>query len=105
METVSFNVVDEEKIISNNEKECKSQGGEWAVWGEAIDETCNLFTKDAGKECSDSIQCEAYCVVDLPEISMKNLPIEINGVCSARTKLHGCHSPVENGFVNGMICS
>lgn len=92
-------------LIPDNKEDCKVKGGEWQIWGEATDEACNLFTQDADKECADSSQCEAYCVIDLPEIVMKDLPIETSGKCTARTVWPGCYSLVEEGFVYGVVCN
>jgi hypothetical protein len=95
------------KII-DNQIDCEEQDGEWKIWGENIEEMCNLFTSDADKECSDSSECEGLCVADVPEIYLKlideNGPIEMTGNCTARTITPGCFSVVHEGFVDGIAC-
>lgn len=42
---------------------CEEQEGKWEIIGDSPSATakCNLPTADAGKECTDSSQCESYC--------------------------------------------
>ncbi|MBT4516850.1 MAG: hypothetical protein HOC78_03055 [Candidatus Komeilibacteria bacterium] len=92
-------------LAPDNQEDCEFQEGEWKIWNESTKETCNLFTDDADKECSDSSECEAYCIIDLPEIAMKDLPLETKGTCAARTIWEGCYSLVEEGLVYGIVCN
>jgi hypothetical protein len=91
-------------LVPDNQEACEFQGGEWQAWGKTTEESCNLFTTDGGKECSDSNECEAYCIADLPEILLKDLPLEITGNCTERTTWQGCYSLVEEGLVRGVVC-
>lgn len=56
---------------------CESLGGKWGNFGLLKKEQCNLPTSDAGKECSDSKQCESACVADIPFENFKK-----KGYCS-----------------------
>ncbi|MBT4209597.1 MAG: hypothetical protein HOE19_01635 [Candidatus Komeilibacteria bacterium] len=91
-------------LLSINQEDCEVEGGEWDVWGDDTEEVCNLFTTDADKECNDSSECESICIVDLPEIALKDLPIEVGGNCTARSIVPGCYSLVEEGLVYGIVC-
>ncbi len=52
-----------EKCIDTQAK-CEAMGGRWGgvVIGRGRSHGCNLPTKDAGKKCSDSSQCESGCI-------------------------------------------
>lgn len=47
-----------------NEAECKAKGGWWMGdrGGRGVTTGCNLPTRDAGKPCNDSAQCEGRCI-------------------------------------------
>lgn len=44
-------------------QECEAAGGLWGIWSNMANavESCNQATSDAGRECTDSSQCESYC--------------------------------------------
>lgn len=99
------NEEDESKFpIVSNQEECEEYGGEWGTHGEHEVELCNFITTDGGTECTDSSQCQAHCFANLPEIMLKDLPVEATGTCSDQSIWSGCWSIVEDGFVYGVIC-
>jgi hypothetical protein len=56
---------------------------------------CDLPTKDKGKTCSDSSECEGYCLS-----SMKfAIPFITKGKCSGSIHLVGCNNILEAGSV------
>lgn len=74
---------------SNSEKiECENQGGEYIEQGLSQSLTCVMPTKDFGKECIDSSECEGLC------ISENN-----KGVCSEKDTNFGCNEILENGEI------
>jgi len=50
--------------IHLTEAECKDRGGHWAgdISGRGRLTGCVLATKDAGKKCTDSSECESVCL-------------------------------------------
>ena len=61
---------------------CTAQGGTWTEkGGRGHPAGCRLPTKDGGKACTDSAQCEGACV---------------RGACSDHTPVTGC-GIMENG--------
>jgi hypothetical protein len=49
--------------LPQTEAECLSRGGEWILAGpQNVTRYCFLRTKDGGKACTSSRQCESECV-------------------------------------------
>ncbi len=48
----------------DTQAKCEAKGGRWGgtAIGRGRSPGCNLPTKDAGKKCSDSSQCESACI-------------------------------------------
>jgi len=66
-----------------------------------------LPASDAGKVCSDSSQCESYCVTELSGIEagkLKSGPVYKTGTCYGYKPAVGCHNIVMDGAVTGMVC-
>ena len=64
-------------------EDCESKGGQ-QVGCESLTPTCSLPTKDGGKPCSDSDECEQECVAPPNcEIGKTN----VKGTCAKRTFL------------------
>ena len=86
---------------------CENVGGYWGVIGLVPDGTppnCIFPTSDAGKECTDSEQCESFC--EAPEGS--NLGEEVIGNCyeyDAGLNLGGCKREVKEGIFSSGICA
>jgi len=86
------------------EAECRAKGGEWARFGVHA-HLCNVYscaprTRDGGKPCTTSRECEYQCV------SRKELPpgAEATGECVGVVSPFGCRYPVEGGRIAGRIC-
>jgi len=91
-------------LSKKQEAACREQGGEWARFGVHA-HLCNVYscaprTKDGGKPCRSSGECEYQCV------SKKELPIgtAAQGECMAIASPWGCRYPVEGGLIAGRIC-
>ena len=77
---------------------CKARGGTISTAGLAAKPHCVLPTKDAGKPCTSSAQCEAGC------IATKSPDAKAIGRCKATTEPFGCHAKVEDGKVQPVMC-
>jgi len=89
------------KDTPRDKESCEAKGGLWGPIGLSPEERCNLPTSDAGKECSDSDECEGYCVAELlPEEWSKS---GVKGQCTAWRIVVGCITLVEDGKAKG-IC-
>lgn len=91
------------------EKECKTAGGVWGQIGLFPEEQCNLPTKDGGRECTDSSQCEGKCVAKLTdeeraEVYSDKEPVRKSGGCTEMTVTTGCLAEVRDGVVKGVLC-
>lgn len=79
--------------VPTNKESCELLGGWWGTIGRMRVEICNLPTSDAGKECSDSDECEGYCIA---ELSREDWDKAIHGViyskgkCTAWISISGC---------------
>ena len=89
-----------------DQKSCEEQKGIWYPPREGkgfkLAAFCNLPTTDAGKECSDSVECQGGCVVE-KDIAKGT---SAKGKCSGRLDYseNGCANTVSEGIVNGNIC-
>ncbi len=66
-----------------------------------------LPASDSGKTCSDSRQCESYCVAELSDMGkekLKNGPFYTTGTCYRYKPAVGCHNVVMDGAVTGTLC-
>lgn len=98
---------DKTLVAPDNQAECEEHGGQWAKFGLAQLEQCNLFTTDFDTECNDSRECQGLCLAKLNlDEGQTDLaePVETTGFCSDRTIMIGCVAEVEAGFVNSIIC-
>ncbi len=79
---------------------CENIGGKWIEKSEEIDKArCSYPTEDAGNSCTDSSECESYCLA--PEDS--KVGDKVNGSCAEYTFLD-CAKEVENGQVISEWC-
>ncbi len=62
---------------------------------------CDLPTADAGKDCSDSSQCESWCAAQLTEAVEIGSPV--SGKCAGGYEW-SCISRVSNGTYAGTMC-
>lgn len=77
-----------EKALEN----CEKNGGQRVMSDHGF-EVCEQPTVDAGKACTDSSQCQEFC------IASDDTDGELNGTCSPTTPFMGCIDVIENGQV------
>ena len=81
--------------IPKTESECLEKKGYWGkvgLFGRSPE--CVISTKDAGKECSNTEDCEGYCVVPKENLGQAK---ELSGVCSKSYPLLGCITYLQDG--------
>ncbi len=86
---------------------CEALGGRWGGIGLSPEESCNLPTSDADRECSGSGECEGSCIARLSEEDWDravNGVVYTKGKCSAWKITVGCQAFVEDGRVEGILC-
>ncbi|MFQ5774930.1 MAG: hypothetical protein ACE5GS_10455 [Kiloniellaceae bacterium] len=83
---------------------CEAKGGRWLpLYKVHRFRVCVLPTQDAGRSCTDSRQCEGYC---LAERELAPGGQAAPGRCSNRAPLGGgCWNMVAEGLATGMVCS
>lgn len=74
---------------------CKRSGG--TFW--KVRSVCVLPTSDAGKECTDSSECESYCIAP----GGVEVGTQAYGKCLERTDAN-CIREVKNGLVQKQWC-
>ena len=78
--------------------ECAQAGGVWARWGLQQRYWCNLRTADAGAPCTDSNECEGWCITGEIDGPLEECPNV--GACSELTGVFGCFcSPPWHGVI------
>jgi hypothetical protein len=80
--------------------ECAAKGGTISTAGLAAKPHCVLPTRDAGKPCTSSSQCEAGCIA--PKSAPPNT--SATGRCKENTEPFGCRAHVEDGKVQPTMC-
>ena len=80
--------------------ECAAKGGTISTAGLAAKPHCVLPTRDAGRPCTSSSQCEAGCIA--PKSAPPNAPV--TGRCKENTEPFGCRALVEDGKAQPMMC-
>ena len=83
-----------------NEADCSTAGGEWKKVGLAGSLACVLKTKDAGKSCTDSSQCEERCLA-MPDPADST---KVVGQCQVDNQPFGCFAEMENGVAGPALC-
>ncbi|MBL7206156.1 MAG: hypothetical protein ISS36_00985 [Candidatus Aenigmarchaeota archaeon] len=87
---------------------CEAKGGRWGRIGLDATPSCNYPASDAGKECSDSSECQGRCVADLSDEDYDKAQegeiIYTNGNCTSKRTVVGCNAFVEDGMVYGILC-
>lgn len=79
---------------------CRLLGGDWTRILYSGKSHCLLPAKDAGKDCTDSDQCQGACIGrdDL----RRGDPAR--GTCSKYSEAMGCFTSIEDGKVDLSIC-
>jgi hypothetical protein len=92
------------------QEDCLAKGGIWKKVGIFPNEICNIPTKDGGKECSSSNDCEGSCLAVLTEdqrsllMNGKKLNENVPGKCTGMLRNFGCIGFVENSKVDKFLC-
>jgi len=73
-----------EKSESELEEECEAKNGQLIRCFTSTGYTCSLPTKDGGKPCSDSDECEQECVAPT---NCESIKTNVKGTCAERTGL------------------
>ena len=96
--------------LPKSESECVAAGGNWVALGlpfitcgtreqprpcENVAKSCLLKTADAGKQCTDSSQCESLCIAP----DKMNSDIVNVGSCASERPLLGVRELVEGKVV------
>ncbi len=80
---------------------CYLRGGTWKRVCLAQRLYCVMPTRDAGKPCTDSKQCERGCVYTGPSPGVGDAVV---GECRRDAGPCGCWSFVSNGKLRGGLC-
>lgn len=81
--------------------DCAVAGGIWQRVGKAQMFACVLNTKDAGKSCTDSSQCESACIVKGTKVQPGQPAV---GQCHSNNMLFGCRTYVKDGKAEHTLC-
>jgi len=89
---------------------CGARGGAMAYRGRTIEPVCVIQTKDAGKSCSASTECEGRCLIDIDKArdeEWRSIAVSAPaaGVCSAEELHFGCYIPIERGAAGHPVCA
>ena len=88
--------------VVNSQEQCSKLGGTWRRAGLMQLEVCDVPTKDAGKPCRDSSECESLCVA----ADGANASQTTAGQCYKSFLTVGkCLTIVANGRISTAQCS
>ena len=88
------------KAPINSLVDCTTAGGEWKKVGLAGNLACVLKTKDAGKSCTDSSQCEERCLAGIDQADSAKTA----GQCQATNQPFGCFAEIKDGVAEPALC-
>jgi putative hemolysin len=80
---------------------CTSSGGRVERRGRLGAELCVKPFADAGKQCTDTSQCQGKCVGTADQASST---VPVSGQCQADNRLFGCYSEIKAGKAVNAIC-
>ena len=80
---------------------CRMRGGEWTRYGLPPKPVCLMKTKDAGKSCTDSSQCQGACVNYGPNLTRGQ---KAKGECTAKNIVIGCFTSIKDGKAEMSLC-
>lgn len=94
--------------VPDTKASCEAAGGTWAAFGISPIEKCVLPASDAGKECSDSSECEGSCIAELSKEDNDKVSrgeaVPAKGKCTSSKSVFGCFPIVTQGKVDGILC-
>lgn len=91
----------EKPAVPKTASDCAVAGGLWQRVGLLQQFACVLNTKDAGKSCTDSKQCESACILQDPKIKAGQPAV---GQCHSTNMLFGCRAYVKDGIAEPTLC-
>ncbi len=98
--------------IPGMQEACEKVGGRWGPAGLFPRPICRMPTRDGGRLCGDTGECEGYCLAALTRAQFdlvmrwrggqQKLPIL--GKCTPHVPVFGCMAIVRQGVVTGIMC-
>ena len=85
---------------ARTEAECVALRGRWGAVGFMLEPTCNVRPTDAGKACTDSLQCRSKCVTEADV----RYGARVSGVCDDSFLPHGCMQRIHAGRAGQALC-
>jgi hypothetical protein len=90
------------KSFNARKKKCEDKGGKFGDYGLLGYNVCNLPTKDAGKPCTSSRQCQGACI----NKKLMGKGRRASGNCYEwRIARKECFSQIEGGRSQGRTCN
>lgn len=92
----AFELKEHKQSEVKTEAECRKLGGTWwspGMPGNPRPKICDLPTKDKGKSCTDTSECEGYCLSS----KIFGISFSTKGKCSGSVYLVGCKKVLEAG--------
>ena len=86
---------------SITENDCKLRGGIWRGVSNAEYALCDEIPNDAGKQCSDNYECDAFCSTDFIVDPGK----KTSGTCFQTFDISGCRQGISNKTSDYPICN
>lgn len=87
---------------------CVAAGGSWGRAGLFPTPLCRVPTRDGGRVCGDTGECEGECLAALSPEQKQQLrahrPVTTLGTCTPRVPVFGCQAVVRMGSVTTIIC-
>jgi len=90
-------------FFKQEKNRCLATGGTWEKVGWAQTSRCVRPTKDAGKPCSDSSECEVACMAKKKSVEVAN---DLKGHCAATDNpFANCGLRIEGGHATPILCA
>jgi hypothetical protein len=87
---------------------CELSGGTWGRAGLSSKPICRVRTRDAGRACADTGECEGLCLAALTprqrDLVKQRRKMRLMGKCTPYAPVFGCMAIVREGFVTGLLC-
>jgi len=80
---------------------CTAAGGKVERRGRIGAELCVRPFADAGKQCTDTAQCQGKCIGTAAQASST---VPVSGQCQADDRMFGCYSQIRQGKAVDAIC-
>jgi hypothetical protein len=95
--------------IPKTKAQCEDVGGLWGPAGIFPKPICKVPTRDGGRTCGDTEECEGMCVADLTpaernQLSRMRVALTKLGHCTPYSPVFGCMAIVRKGRLTGLTC-